>query len=183
MRAPSVTQHTALSAATADPLGMRHRTTFEPTSTRAKHHRQTPLFVRTLLLGLGTLLAAGCVTDRAPDVLAERCIDVLEYRQSALSDVEVIGARRNAAGTALTVHYEATTEPAGEPISDLIFCAFEPEERWELERVVIGDRELSETELTLVNAELLLRDLSRNPQRLSRNAIPVADRVTGAAAS
>jgi hypothetical protein len=36
--------------------------------------------------------------------------------------------------------------------------------------VLIGDRDLSAAEMALVNPELLLRDLSWNPQRLSRNA-------------
>ena len=136
-----------------------------------------------LALACGASLAVGCSAGRGADSLAERCLYVLEYRQPAWSEVNVIDTRRSTAEATLTLRFEATAEPASEPIADYIFCSFEPEERWLLQRVVIGDRELSETELTLVNAELLLRDLSRNPQRLSRNAIPVAKRVTGAAAS
>lgn len=121
-----------------------------------------------LALACGASLAVGCSTERGADSLAERCLYVLEYRQPTLSEVDVIGTTRSAIETALTLHFEATAEPASEPVADYIFCSFEPEERWLLQRVVIGDRELSTAELALVNAELLLRDLVRNPQRLSR---------------
>ena len=122
-----------------------------------------------LTLACGASLAVGCSAGRGADSLAERCLYVLEYRQPALSEVDVIDTTRSATEAALTLHFEATAEPASKPIADYIFCSFEPEKRWLLQRVVIGDRELSTAEIALVNAELLLRDLVRDPQRLSRN--------------
>lgn len=119
-------------------------------------------------LACGASLAAGCTSGGDTESLVERCLYVLEYRQPALSDVNVTKAFRSAGRAALTLHFEAAAEPDGEPVADATFCAFEPEERWLLQRAVIGDRELSAAELALVNAELLLRDLVRNPQRLGR---------------
>ena len=136
-----------------------------PNARLARRHRLEGI----LVLACGTSLAVGCSTGRDADSLAERCLYVLEYRQPALSEVNVIDTTRSVTEAALTLYFEATAEPASEPIADYIFCSFEPEERWLLQRVVIGDREFSTAELALVNAELLLRDLVRNPQRLSRN--------------
>ncbi|MDH5306228.1 MAG: hypothetical protein OEW02_03520 [Myxococcales bacterium] len=134
---------------------------------RGAHRRRS---AAGLALACGMALAAGCSAGGARDVLVDRCLYVLEYREPSLRQVDVVEMRRSPPGSALTLRFQAVAEATREQVSDHIFCAFESDERWLLERVVIGDRELSSSEMVLVNAELLLLDLSQNPQRLSRSA-------------
>jgi hypothetical protein len=103
-------------------------------------------------------------------MLVERCTYVLAYRQPSLENLDVTIANRKPNASMLTLRYSAVRAPEKNPVSDFIYCAFDPEDQWILQRVVIGDREFSEMEITLVNAELLLFDLIRYPQRFERPA-------------
>ena len=59
--------------------------------------------------------------------------------------------------------------PTLDPLSERCVQAleFEVGERWRFTRINLRGRELSEAELALVNAEFLLRDLDRHPERFS----------------
>jgi len=120
------------------------------------------------ILVWATTLASGCASGSRPDILVDRCTYVLEYRHPSLDDLDVSIADRRPGAPALTLRYSAVEAPERNPVTDLIHCAFDPEDQWVLERAVIGDREFSQMEITLVNAELLLFDLSRYPQRFER---------------
>ena len=127
-----------------------------------------------LPLWLATL-ALACASGSGPDILVDRCTYVLEYRQPSLENLDVTVANREPSASMLTLRYDAVRAPEKSPVSDLIHCAFDPENQWILERAVIGDREFSDMEITLVNAELLLFDLIRYPQRFERRAAPAED--------
>jgi hypothetical protein len=110
-------------------------------------------------------LAALCGGCRGQDLLVDRCSEVIEYKHPDLEDVDIVAISRDPSASAVTLDFEATQKPADTEISSRILCDFEASER-KLERIEIGGRTLSETEVTLVNSELLLRDLS-DPERIA----------------
>jgi hypothetical protein len=122
--------------------------------------------LRSALLALGVGLLGGCAPQWAGDTLVERCVEVIEYRHPELREIDVVGVEREPGSSALTLEFEAVSEPSGPRVASRIDCGFDPSGRWTLERVAIGGRALNEAEIALVNSELLLRDLSRNPERL-----------------
>jgi hypothetical protein len=122
--------------------------------------------LRSALLALGVVLLGGCAPPWAGDTLVERCVEVIQYRQPDLREIDVVGVERAPGSSALTLEFEAVSDPSGPRVESRIDCGFDSAGRWTLERVAIGGRALTEAEIALVNSELLLRDLSRNPERL-----------------
>jgi hypothetical protein len=122
--------------------------------------------LRSALLALGVALLCGCAPQWAGDTLVERCVEVVRYVDPDLREIDVVGVDRAPGSSALTLEFEALSEPSGPRIASWIDCGFDSQGRWTLERIVLGGRELNEAEIALVNSELLLRDLSRNPERL-----------------
>ena len=120
------------------------------------------------LASLVALLAAACGPGGARDLLVDRCTEVIHYRHPSLSEVAILAVERGPGASDVTLDFEALAEASGAKITSRIACAFEPSDRWTLARIEIGGRALTEAELALVNAELLLRDLSRSPERLGR---------------
>jgi hypothetical protein len=108
---------------------MRERSSRKDRPILAERGRRRSGFDGILALARSASRPAGCFAGRAPDRFFERCLYVLEYRQPLPREVEVLGTTRSPTGVALTLHFEALAEPASEPVSDFIFCAFEPEER------------------------------------------------------
>jgi hypothetical protein len=120
------------------------------------------------LARLGLVLLAGACSPTF-DPLSERCLQALEYREPAHGDIEVTKAHPRPSGAAVAVRYLETTA-SGTELPRMITCAFEAGERWTFTRITLRGRELSETELALVNAEFLLRDLDHHPERFSGGA-------------
>lgn len=115
---------------------------------------------------------SACWLGGGRDLLVERCTEVIHYRHPALRELVVIDVLRGPGASAVTLEFEALAEPSGEQVSSRIACEFEGGEPWALERIQIDGRALTEAEIVLVNAELLLRDLSRSPERLERGLAP-----------
>ncbi len=122
--------------------------------------------LRSALLTLGVVLLCGCAPQWAGDTLVERCVEVVRYVDPGLREIDVVGVDRSPGSSALTLEFEAVSDPSGPPIASRIDCGFDSQGRWTLERIAIDGRALTEAEIALVNSELLLRDLSRNPERL-----------------
>jgi hypothetical protein len=112
-------------------------------------------------------IALGAACGGGPrDLLVERCGEVVQYRDASLRDIEILKVERGPGVSAVTLAYQARAEPSREQVRSRIACEFEPTDRWSLVAVRIDGHELTEAELALVNSELLLRDLSRSPERL-----------------
>lgn len=118
------------------------------------------------LAGFAAVLLLGCGPSGPRDLLVERCREVIAYRNPALRDIAILDARRGPGSGAVTLEFEAHAEATDSTVSSRITCDFEPGDRWTLVRIEIGGRQLTEAEVALVNSELLLRDLSRSPERL-----------------
>jgi hypothetical protein len=116
------------------------------------------------------LVAVGCAQPH--DLPTERCLEVLAYRNPEHGRVGEIRTAGISAGRTVTIHYAGANPSASKPLQS-ITCEYSAEEHWSAARVTIGERQLTERELALVNAELLLRDLSLRPQRFEeRRAEP-----------
>jgi hypothetical protein len=124
---------------------------------------------------LGLVLLAGACSSTL-DPLSERCLQALEYREPAHGDIEVTKTHPRPSGAAVAVRYVETTD-SGAELPRMITCAFEASERWSFTRITLLGRDLSEAEVALVNAEFLLRDLDRHPERFSAGADASASRA------
>jgi len=108
------------------------------------------------------LLAVACAPGIDP--FSERCLEALAYREPAHGEIEATSSRPGPSGTAVAIRYLATAASGAEQPQQ-ITCEFQPGERWRFHRITLSHRALSEAELALVNAEFLLRDLDRHPER------------------
>jgi hypothetical protein len=117
------------------------------------------------LAGLSCLavLLSTCSWGAPRDPLADRCLQVLRWQEPSLRDVGLADARVDPDRRAVTLSYE-TGRLAGSARGQ-IRCGYEARDGWRLESIRVGGEDLSEAAVALVNAELLLRDLSQNPQR------------------
>jgi hypothetical protein len=97
-----------------------------------------------------------------PDPLVTRCSEVVEYRHPELRSLDIKLVRLSAASVALD--FEGVNRETKEDFADRIECEFDPTGRMTLTRVALGGGPLSEAEVALANSELLLRDLSRDPE-------------------
>jgi hypothetical protein len=113
--------------------------------------------------GLALLMGA---CSPALDPLSERCLEALEYREPAHSGIESAESYSSPGGTTVAIRYLEETD-SGSELPQLFTCKFGADGPWSFTRITLRGRELSETELALVNAEFLLRDLDRHPERLS----------------
>lgn len=116
------------------------------------------------------LVMAACSGNGGGDAWAEHCVAVLRYRMPDLTSISVETVTHGP--RVCSVAFEASAE-AGRTaprLRDRITCRFSPDDPWSLASAAIGERELSPEEIALVNAELLLTDLSRHPERLGRDA-------------
>jgi hypothetical protein len=114
---------------------------------------------------LGLALLAGACSPTL-DPLSERCVQALEYREPDHGDIEAAESYRSPSGAGVAIRYVEETD-SGLALPQMITCEFEVGERWRFTRINLRGRELSEAELALVNAEFLLRDLDRHPERFS----------------
>lgn len=121
--------------------------------------------------------AVACSGGPAEDFLSRRCVDVLRYRRADLESISVEHVTRRQESR--TLIFQATG-PGGLRVTDRISCRFAPRDPWDLESATIGQRPLSTNEVALVNAELLLIDLSRHPERLRRDDGSKQSRPAGA---
>jgi hypothetical protein len=119
-----------------------------------------------LALALATGLLGACGPEGPADALARRCVDVLRFRHAGLADLRVREAPGRVAD-ARTLVFEGVLAESGARIESRITCVFAPGERYSLARIEVAGRSLTEAEVALVNSELLLRDLSENPERLA----------------
>lgn len=119
---------------------------------------------RAAWVGLG--VALGACGGGPRDLAVERCTEVIHYRDPSLKDVEITKVERGPGAHAVALAFEARVEESGTDVKSRIACDFDPTDRWSLVAVEIDGRELVEAELTLVNSELFLRDLSESPERL-----------------
>jgi hypothetical protein len=115
------------------------------------------------LLGLALLVGACSPTL---DPLSERCLQALEYREPAHGDIETTESYPSSSGTTVAIWY-VEEAASGTELPQVFTCEFEAGEPWSFTRIILLGREFSEAELALVNAEFLLRDLDRHPERLS----------------
>jgi len=122
--------------------------------------------LRSALVALGVGLLGGCAPPWTGDTFVERCVEVIQYRHPELQEIDVVGVERRLGSNAVMLEFEAVADPSGPRVASQIECGFDPEGRWTLEQIAIGGRALTQAEIALVNSELLLRDLSRNPERL-----------------
>lgn len=146
----------------ADTAGMREC----GSGTGAAPHRP-----RGLAGSLGCLAVAGlalaCAEPWAGDVHVARCLQVLRYRMPELTAISVEGVTRGPRLRTLRFRADTGDDAAVAPtVRDRITCRFAPGDPWSLAGAAIGNHALSPGEVTLVNAELLLLDLSENPERL-----------------
>jgi hypothetical protein len=121
------------------------------------------------LAWLGSWLAwlgSACAPLGVGDPLVERCVEVIHYRHPTLRDIDIVAVQSEPETRSVTLDFEALSEPSDAEVSSRISCDFEATDRWSLEGISVGGRALTEAEVALVNSELLLRDLSRNPERL-----------------
>jgi len=114
-------------------------------------------------LALGLLLG-GCSARLDP--LSERCLQALEYLEPNHGEIEGMESYAGPSGTAIAIR-TVTVGATGAGLAQLTTCEFEAGERWRFTRMSLQGHALSEAELALVNAEFLLRDLDRHPERLS----------------
>ena len=117
------------------------------------------------LARLGLALLAGACSPTL-DPLSERCLQVLEYREPAHGDIETTESYPGPSGATVALHYVEETA-SGTELPQMITCEFEAGGPWSFTRITLLGREFSQAELALVNAEFLLRDLNRHPERLS----------------
>ena len=110
------------------------------------------------------LLAGAC--SPALDPPSERCLQALEYREPAHGDVESADSHPGPGGTTVAVRY-VDEDDSGTELRQTFTCEFGGGGHWSFTRITVSGRELSEAELALVNAEFLLRDLDRHPERLA----------------
>lgn len=68
------------------------------------------------------------------------------------------------AGTAVSIRYRAEESPEG-PLHRYVVCEFAEGDRWALNQMIYEGQVLPEPELALVNSDLLLQDLTDNPER------------------
>jgi hypothetical protein len=120
-------------------------------------------------LAIAAGLLGACGPEGPADALAQRCVEVLRFRHKGLDDLRVREAPARAAG-ARTLDFDGVVPDTGARIASRITCEFEPGERYSLARIEVAGRSLTEAEVALVNSELLLRDLSENPERLAAPA-------------
>jgi hypothetical protein len=114
-------------------------------------------------LALATALAApwiACV-DGPPDPMLAKCSVAVEYRHPELRSIDIAVVRRSASG--ITLDFEGVNKESKEDYSDRILCEFAPGDRYALSRIVLHGETLSESEVALVNSELLLRELGGEP--------------------
>ena len=121
-----------------------------------------------LAVASGGLIGA-CGPEGPADALARRCAEVLRFRHAGLGELRVSETPSRAADQR-TLAFEGVLPDTGARIASEITCVFEPGERYSLARIAVAGRDLTEAELALVNSELLLRDLSENPERLAAPA-------------
>jgi hypothetical protein len=95
--------------------------------------------------------------DGPPDPMLARCSVAVEYRHPDLRSIEIALVRRSA--SAITLDFEGVNKDTKEDYSDRILCEFAPGDRYAISRIVLGGETLSESEVALVNSELLLREL------------------------
>lgn len=112
------------------------------------------------------LAAAGCQAGQGGDDLARRCLEALRIREPDLTGIRVL-AEESPSPTVRQIRFEAVLGGApGLRVADELACTFADGDRWSLQAISLGGRAFSEGVVALVNSELLLRDLSRNPERL-----------------
>jgi len=117
------------------------------------------------LARLGFALVVGACAPPL-DPLSERCLQALDYRDPAHGDIETIHSHPIPGGETVAIRYLEETESETER-PQRFTCDFGEDGPWTFTRITLQERELSEAELALVNAEFLLRDLDRHPERLS----------------
>jgi hypothetical protein len=117
------------------------------------------------LARMGLALLAGACSP-ALDPLSERCLQALEYREPAHGDIEITESYPSPSGTTVAIRY-VEEDDSGSELPQTFTCEFGAGGPWSFIRITLLGRELSEAELALVNAEFLLRDLGRHPERLS----------------
>jgi hypothetical protein len=118
-----------------------------------------------------TLVAVGCAQPH--DLATERCLEVLAYRIPEHGKIGEVGTAGAPAGRTVTIEFAAAKASRSDPLY-AISCEYSAEDHWIAARVSIGGRELTERELTLVNSDLLLRDLSLRPQRFEERPAEIA---------
>lgn len=108
------------------------------------------------------LIAGACSEPVHP--LEQRCLEALAYLSPSHGEVEWVDRRPIPSGSSVTIRYEA--EGLSLETSALhALCDYERGDLWTLRRMLLDGEEVAETELALVNSELLLRDLRRHPER------------------
>lgn len=132
------------------------------------HRRSSPGLTLAALLGI----AAGCRAGQGSDALSARCLEALRIREPELVDIRLL-AEESPSPTVRQIRFEALLgEEAGLRVADELACRFDEGDSWRLSGISLGGRAFSEGVVALVNSELLLRDLSRSPERLEGYAPP-----------
>ena len=130
------------------------------------HRREGKRWMRSGgLARMGLALLAGACSPTL-DPPSERCLQALEYREPAHGDIGTTESYPSPSGATVAIRYVEETA-SGTELPQMITCEFEAGGPWSFARITLLGREFSEAELALVNAEFLLRDLDRHPERLS----------------
>jgi hypothetical protein len=118
----------------------------------------TPIRRRTPLVIAAALAAPwlACI-EGPPDPMLAKCSVAVEYRHPELKSIDIAVVRRSASG--ITLDFEGVNKETKDDYSDRILCEFAPGDRYALARIVLHGETLSESEVALVNSELLLREL------------------------
>lgn len=129
------------------------------------------------------LAAAGLGCSEPHDPLTARCLEALAYRFPDHGAVREIDRGPSDDAWSVGIHHEAAESGQTGPLHHFR-CEYEIGDRWKFRKIVADGRELRESELALVNAELFLRDLGRSPERFDpRRAVssPPPEAATGMA--
>lgn len=119
------------------------------------------------IAGWIALVALGCADP--PHPLEARCLEALAYRSPVHGDIESMERTPTETGTAVTIRYRAPDSAAGPP-HRYVLCEFAAGDRWALQQMIHEGEVLPESELALVNSDLLLQDLTQNPERFVERA-------------
>jgi hypothetical protein len=117
-----------------------------------------------LAAATGWIVLAMIACEDPPDALETRCLEALAYRSPHHGEVESMERSPTEAGTAVSIRYRVEATPGKTPYR-FVVCEFAEGDRWALHQMIYEGQVLPEPELALVNSDLLLQDLTDNPQR------------------